>query len=62
MLESKKILVLGMARSGYHVAKLLADKNEIIVTDKNEQRKELVSELESLGVTFIKREKATMAK
>ena len=56
MLESKKILVLGMARSGYHVAKLLADKNEIIVTDKNEQRKELVSELESLGVTFIKSE------
>ena len=34
MIEDKKILVLGMARSGYSVAKLLADKNEIIVTKK----------------------------
>lgn len=54
MLEDKKILVLGMARSGYHVAKLLANKNEVIVTDRSEQKEELVNELESFGVTFIK--------
>ena len=56
MLENKKILVLGMARSGYHISRLLADKNEIIVTDKNEQKEELVNELKTLGVTFIKSE------
>lgn len=56
MIESKKILVLGMARSGYHVAKLLASKNEIIVTDKNEQDKEKINELNDLGVKFIQSE------
>ncbi|MBE6156793.1 MAG: UDP-N-acetylmuramoyl-L-alanine--D-glutamate ligase [Firmicutes bacterium] len=54
MIENKKILVLGMARSGYHVAKLLASKNKIIVTDRSEQKEELVNELTNLGVTFIK--------
>lgn len=53
MIENKKILVLGMARSGYHVAKLLADKNEIIVTDKNNQKEELIRDLANLGVKFI---------
>jgi len=56
MLENKKILVLGMARSGYHVSKLLANSNEIVITDKNEQKKENVLELESLGVKFIQSE------
>lgn len=56
MLNDKKILVLGMAKSGYNVAKLLAGKNEIIVTDKGDQREELISELENLGITFIKNE------
>ena len=32
MIENKKILVLGLARSGFAVAKLLANKNEIVVT------------------------------
>ena len=58
MIENKKILVLGMARSGYHVAKLLADKNEIIVTDKNKQKDELVNELKDLGVSFVLSEKS----
>lgn len=58
MIENKKILVLGMAKSGYHVSKLLAGKNEIIVTDKNEQKKELVEELNNLGVKFIQSETA----
>jgi len=56
MLENKKILVLGMARSGYHVAKLLAGNNEIIVTDKNKQKEELVNELENLNVKFVNSE------
>ena len=30
MIENKKILILGMARSGYEVAKLLNDKKEKI--------------------------------
>ena len=54
MFENKKIFILGMARSGYEAAKLLSDyNNEIIVTDGKEQKEELVSELESLGVKVI---------
>ena len=54
MFENKKIFILGMARSGYEAAKLLSDyNNEIIVTDGKEQKDELVSELESLGVKVI---------
>lgn len=57
MFENKKIFILGMARSGYNVAKLLYKNNEIIITDKNEQDEEKVRELESLGVKFIKTDK-----
>ena len=54
MFENKKIFILGMARSGYEAAKLLSDyNNEIIVIDGKEQKEELVSELESLGVKVI---------
>lgn len=54
MFENKKIFILGMARSGYEAAKLLIDyNNEIIVTDGKEQKEELVSELESLGVKVV---------
>ena len=54
MFENKKIFILGMAKSGYEAAKLLSDyNNEIIVTDGKEQKEELVSELESLGVKVI---------
>jgi len=56
MLENKKILVLGMAKSGYHVAKLLAGKNEIIVTDRNKQKEEIISELNELSVKFVQSE------
>ena len=55
MYKNKKILVLGMARSGYQVAKLLSKyNNQIIVTDKNEQNISNIEELEELGVSFIK--------
>lgn len=54
MLENKKILVLGMARSGYSVAKLIYKNNDVIITDKNDQDENKVKELETLGVKFIK--------
>lgn len=54
MLEYKKIFVLGMARSGYEVAKLLSKNNEILICDGKEQDPEKVNELEKLGVKFIK--------
>ncbi len=53
MLENKKIFILGMARSGYHVAKLLASKNEIVIVDAKEQDPQKVQELENLNVKFI---------
>ena len=52
MLENKKIFILGMARSGYEVAKLLSSDNEIFITDMKEQEKDKVEELEKLGVTI----------
>ena len=56
MIENQKILVLGMARSGYAVSKLLANKNEIIVTDRSDKDLEHINELENMGVKFIKSE------
>ena len=51
MYEKKKIFILGMARSGYEVAKFLAKyDNEILITDMQEQDEEHVKELQSLGV------------
>ena len=55
MFENKKIFVLGMARSGYEVSKLLSHcNNDILITDKKEQDESRVEELEKLGVKFIK--------
>jgi len=57
MFENKKIFVLGMARSGYEVAKLLSKyNNKIVVTDKKEQDINHIEELEELGVSFIQSE------
>ena len=53
MYKDKKIFILGMARSGYEVAKLLAPDNKILITDMKEQDKDRVKELESLGVTIV---------
>lgn len=52
MYKNKKIFILGMAKSGYEVAKLLASDNTIFITDIKDQNEEQVKELESLGVTF----------
>lgn len=54
MYENKKIFILGMARSGYEVAKLLSKhNNEIIITDMKEQDEKQVLELTNLGIKFI---------
>ena len=37
MYNNKKILILGMARSGYEVAKLLSGKNDITICDSKKQ-------------------------
>ena len=45
MIENKKILILGMARSGYEVAKLLNDKNNrIYITDQKDQDADKIKE------------------
>lgn len=52
MFENKKILIFGMARSGYEVAKVLAHHhNQLVITDSKEQDPIHVKELEELGVS-----------
>ena len=54
MYENKKIFILGMARSGFEVAKLLSKyNNEITITDMKEQNEEDVKVLKELGVNYI---------
>lgn len=55
MFENKKIFILGMARSGYEAAKLLARyNNKIVINDGNEkQDKEHLEELRNLGISVI---------
>jgi UDP-N-acetylmuramoylalanine--D-glutamate ligase len=53
MFENKKIFILGMARSGYEAAKLLANKNTILLTDMKEQDEANVKELKELGVQVV---------
>ena len=52
-MKNKKVFILGMARSGYAAAKLLAKDNQVIVTDQKEQEEKLVKELEELGVKVL---------
>lgn len=55
MFENNKIIILGMARSGYEAAKVLVKRNnEVILNDKNiNQDENHVKELEDLGVKVI---------
>lgn len=58
MYENKKIFILGMARSGYEVAKLLSKhNNKILITDIKEQDSKQVEELQQLGVEFVMTDK-----
>ncbi len=54
MFKDQKIFVLGFARSGYEVAKLLISRNnEVLVTDLKNEDKEKEEELKKLGVKVI---------
>ncbi len=54
MIKNKKILILGMARSGISVAKLLANyHNEIVISDIKEQDDSVVNELKSLNIKIV---------
>ena len=52
MFINQKIFILGMGRSGVSVAKLLASKNEILITDLKNNEEE-VKNLEELGVSVF---------
>ena len=54
MYDNKKMFILGMARSGYEVAKVLAKHNcTILITDMKEQDEEKVNELKQLGINIL---------
>ncbi len=53
MLKGKKVFVLGMARSGFEAAKLIAKDNIVLVTDMKEQDPEQVKILEDMGVKVV---------
>lgn len=54
MFKDQKIFVLGFARSGYEVAKLLVNRNnQVLVTDLKNEDKEKEEELKSLGVEVV---------
>ena len=57
MFDNKKILVLGMARSGYEACKYLSKHNNTIILNdggsRDKQDKDKVLELEVLGITMV---------
>ena len=55
MFENKKVFILGMARSGYEVAKILAARgNKVVLNDSNENQDiEHINELRELGVELV---------
>ncbi len=57
MFENKKILILGMARSGYEAAKVLIKRGNTVVLndskDENSQNEEQVKELKNIGVELV---------
>lgn len=54
MYKNQKIFILGMARSGYEVAKVLLKRNNnIIITDQKEQDLSHLNEIQNMGGQFI---------
>ena len=54
MIKNKNILILGMARSGISVAKLLVKyNNKILITDIKEQDENIIKELEDLNIEVV---------
>lgn len=57
MYDNKKMFILGMARSGYEVAKILASHGcKIVITDGKKQDEDHVKQLLSLGIEYIETE------
>lgn len=52
MYQNKKVFILGMAKSGYECAKLLATENEVFITDSKAQDEKHIKELEAQHVIF----------
>ena len=57
MFENKKVFILGLARSGYHAAKVLCAKgNKVVLNDGKAEEKldaEQIRELRELGVNLV---------
>ena len=54
MIRNKNILILGMARSGISIAKLLVKyDNKIVITDLKEQDENTLKELEDLNISVV---------
>ena len=57
MFKNNKVLILGLARSGYWAAKVLASRgNQVILNDGKEESKldsEQIKELRELGVQLV---------
>ena len=57
MFENNKVLILGMARSGYEAAKVLVERgNHVVLNDSKDEgklNKEQIEELHGLGVELI---------
>lgn len=57
MFENKKIFILGMARSGYEAAKILAERNNVVVLNDMKaeelQNQDQVKELREIGVNLV---------
>ena len=52
-MKNKKVFILGMARSGYEAAKILAKNNTVFITDMKDQDENQVKELKDLGVKLV---------
>ena len=58
LFSNKKIFILGMARSGFSAAKLLAKhNNKILITDMKEQNEDDINELKNIGANFVQTDK-----
>lgn len=54
MIKNKKVLILGMARSGLAVARLLSKyNNDITISDIKEQKEDIYKELDELNIKYI---------
>lgn len=54
MYDQKNIFILGMARSGYEVAKVLLKRgNKVLITDAKDQIEEHVKQLQEMGANVV---------